>query len=337
MAQPRRHHFVQAEHIRQFVNENGTVWVYSKDGKAFEVSPEAIFWKKDLNSYETADGLNTDFETFVTDFENETFPAVSKTIKNRSVSADDIFLLTGYLALSQIRNPSLQVGIIEHHKQVLNTTTKLEERFGDKLQDIPPFPGQEGKSLSQLIEEGFIEFQVNNAVYLDRVVRMTEQTHRLFCDAYRWNLVISPLGRVVISDHPLTFVHPGRDPGAYGLVPGGTNCEVAFPLSKNLYLVGLWEREFEAVKSEDLVDELNKRQALFANRHIATGQRKNSWSELVLRHRNSGFQTKADTLDFGQGAYHILRGSVFPLGGRPPPKGKKPLETLKPLFPRKAE
>tara|TARA_R100001129_G_scaffold96356_1_gene65807 strand:+ start:727 stop:1734 length:1008 start_codon:yes stop_codon:yes gene_type:complete len=332
MSQPRRHHFVQAEHIRQFTNENGTIWVYSKDGKTFQVAPEAIFWKRDLNSYETPDGLNTDFEPFVTEFENETFPAISRIIKSETLSDEDLNLATAYLALSRFRNPSLQSGIIENHRQIATTAAKLSDRNG-KFDDLGPMPGFENRSLSELLDDGTIEFSINNSVYIDNVVSMTKQSHTLLANGFGWNLVKSPRGRVIISDHPLTFVHPGKDFGVYGIPLGGDGCEVAFPLSKHLYLVGLWKREFEAVESEDFTDELNRRQALFANRHIASGLKNRNWEELAFRNRNHAFQTKAETLNMGDEAMHILTSNIFALEGRNPPAHLKPTSKLRPIFP----
>ncbi len=116
---PRKHHYVQAEHIRQFINDAGIVWVYGKDGRQFHGTPEGLFKKKDLNSFDSPEGLDTSFEKYVTDFENECWPALQRTIENKVIDPLDIGKIVGYLALSRVRNPTVQAGILEFHRQAV--------------------------------------------------------------------------------------------------------------------------------------------------------------------------------------------------------------------------
>jgi hypothetical protein len=325
MAKPRKHHFVQAEHIRQFVNEEGTVWVYAKNGKQFQMSPEAIFKQKDLNSYESEAGLDTQFEDYITGFENETFPAIKRVNENEAIRESDIVPLTAYVALSKIRNPSLQSGIIAHHRNTVTTVAKMLDRRGD-FAEMPDIPNFENKTMTELLNEGLLEFEINNSVYLDRIHDMTKQTNKLLANHFGWSLVKSPRDRVIISDHPMSIVHPGQHFAAYGIPLGGADCEVAFPLSRSLYLLGLWHREVEDVESEDIVDELNRRQCLFANRHIAVSNPRRSWQQLAARYSNFGYQTLANSVDYGSGALEVITGGVFLLEDRPMHQGTHPLK-----------
>ncbi|KCZ91053.1 hypothetical protein HJA_00905 [Hyphomonas jannaschiana VP2] len=201
--------------------------------------------------------------------------------------------------------------------------------------ELGPLPDAENRSLTELLDSGALEFQINNAVYLDKIFQMTKQTHSILLNGFRWNLVKSPLGRVIISDHPLTFVHPGRHFGLYGIPPGGDDCEMAFPLSKHLYLVGLWEREFESFESEEAVNELNTRQAIFASRHFATSFESTEWLPLALQFRNFSFRTKADTLEHPAGAIHSITGGVFPIESAEAAEEENPLLGTKPIIAQK--
>lgn len=325
---PRKHHFVQAEHIRQFRNRAGTVWVYAKDGKQFEMTPEGIFKKKDLNSFEGPEGLDTSFEDYVTQLENIFWPALKRVIDTKTIDPNDIEEITTYLALSRMRNPTVQAGVVEFHRQSVETVTEIMERHG-QFDDLGPNPVNPEKSLSESIRDGDIEILINNSVYLQAINRMIVPFQRILAKGYGWGLVGSTMERVLISDHPLTFLHPGEDHLPYGITPGGRTCEVAFPLSKDIYLLGLWEQEVVDVVSEDAVDELNKRQAIFANRHIASSQNSRTWSRLASRFRNHGFQTRAETLPTGDSAYQMVRSGVFPLSGNQAFRGTHPLKKTK--------
>lgn len=307
---PRKHHFVQAEHLRQFTDADGLLSVYGKDGSRFRDKPQGIFKKKDLNSFKLEGELDTSFEGIATDIENECWPILRRIVEREEVRSDDIEYIATYLSFSRLRNPNVQLGIVEMHRQSFEQTAKLLDRAGH-FEEFGPNPLDPEKSLTDLLEEGTLTVDINNSVYLDAIGTMMKPTYETLSNAYHWCLIKSQRGRVAIGDHPLTYVHPGRDPGAYGMTPGGTDCEMAFPLSSNLYLFGKWETRIENFVSEDAVDELNKRQAIFATRHLAHRQDHRRWHSLVRRYRDFAFQTRADTLDFGEGAYQIMRSGVF--------------------------
>ena len=328
MPTSRKHHFVQAAHIDQFVNDEGVVWVYSNQGNCFDSSPRGIYFQNDLNSYETPEGLDSQFEDLVTSFEKDTFPAIARTAKQGGLAEEDIAAVTAYLALSKVRNPSLQRGVIDWYKNSVTSFAKISDQHGE-YDEIGDFPGHSGKSITQLLDEGIVEFDINNSVYLDKIFGMTQNTHRVLYLRFKWSLVRSPRNRVVISDHPFTHVHPGEHFGVYGIPMGGDECEVAFPLSSEYYLLGLWGRQVKDIESEDVIDELNKRQAIFANRHLAASAQNRNYGELIMRYRSHGFRTRADVVEAPDGHYHMIAGGVFPLNDHKKVKGEHPLTRTK--------
>ncbi len=307
---PRKHHFVQAEHIRQFTDSNGLVSVYGKDGSRFRDKPQGIFKKKDLNSFKLEGELDTSFEGVATEIENTCWPTIKKIIQSGRVRPEDTEHIATYLSFSRLRNPNVQLGIIEMHRQAVEQRTKMMDRAG-KFDELGPNPIEPKKSISDLLEDGTVVVNIDNSVYLNAIAKMIEPMFKILANAYHWCLIASPRERVAIGDHPLTYVHPGLDPGAYGIPPGGTNCEIAFPLSSKLYLFGKWETKVEDFVSEDAVDELNKRQAIFATRHLAHWQDHDRWHSLVKRYKDFAFQTRAETLDLGKEAYQITRSGVL--------------------------
>jgi len=318
---PRKHHFVQAEHLRQFVNDEGFLWIYAKSGKQFSGTPEGIFKKKDLNSFKGISGLDTSFEDYITEIENDCWPAIKRTILNEKITQQDIPNLATYLSLSKFRNPSLQKGIVDFHHQLVNSEIGILEGQG-QFDSLRPNPIDPTKSLSHLIAEGTVVIGINNIVYIKAVIQQLEQFQNLLANGFKWCLVKSTRNRFILGDHPLTYVHPGRDPGAYGIPPGGKTCEMSFPLSKSICLVGFWEKQIGDFESEDVVDEINKRQAIFACRQIASSYKNNNLEGLVRRYKKHGFQTKSDVL----GPYHLLRSGIYIL------QGEKAVREMHPLI-----
>ena len=288
------------------------------------MTPESIFKQKDLYSYEIPEGVDTQFEELITKFENETFPSIARTIQNGRIYYEDIARITGYVALSRIRNPAVQAGIIENRRQHTQTATRLMDQHG-KFDEIGPMPGFPGKTITDLITEGVISIDINNVVYLQAVAGMVETTQRVLGSGFGWCLVKSPRRRVILSDHPMTIVHPGKDFGAYGIPMGGGACEIGFPLSKDYYLLGVWGLQIDDFVSEDAVDELNKRQAIFANRHIAAYERRRQWMSLAQRYRHFGYQTVAETFDMPSEAMQMIRTGVFRMDSSRDFKGSHPL------------
>lgn len=334
MSTPRRHHFVQAAHIRQFADDSGKISVYAKDGNKFPTTPEGIFVQRDLNSYETPEGVDTRVEKLITVFENETFPSILRTIGHGRIEEIDLPSLTAYLAISRMRNPSFQAGVIELHRRHIDTVAKMMDRQG-RFDEIGPCPFEDGRRLSDLLDDGTFQIEINNSVYLRQIFDLAEQIQSLLVNDFRWSLIRSARGRVLISDHPFVFVHPAKDFGAYGLPMGGSGCEVSFPLSKNFYLFGAWEDQLRDCTDEDQVDELNKRQAIFANRHIASEHASRKWQELSLRYKHWGFQTRVDVLGGPMQSYQIIRGNVFPIGQVPTKVRYNPLLKTRRIAKRK--
>lgn len=310
MQQPRKHHFVQAAHIRLFTQGNGIVNVYSKDGKKFKMTPEGLFKKKYLNSYRSETGINSDFEEFVTEIENRTFPAVDRIARVGSMAADDLLFVTAYLALSRIRNPSIQTGVINWHRNVVRSSIGIIEKL-EKLPSVDFIGDGKERGVSELIENGLLGIEINNSIYLDKIFDLTRITHNLLLNGFGWGLVFSPSNNVAVSDHPLTICHPGVDFGVYGIPPGGEKCEVAFPICRNTYLLGIWGHDFNDIASESVVRELNMRQAIFASRHVASSSASSDLEDMTREFREWSYRTRADTIPYPNGAFQIIRSGVF--------------------------
>ncbi|MBL4855204.1 MAG: DUF4238 domain-containing protein [Robiginitomaculum sp.] len=308
---PRKHHFVQAAHIEQFINAGGTLSVYSKNGEDFPGTPKSIFKKRDLNSFVSPDGLDTSFENFVTKRENISFPAIKRISLKREISLEDLPLVIAYLSLSLIRNPTVQIGVVELHRLCAVASAKIMDKNG--MFGIPPESLGQGKSMADLIDEGILDFDINNIVYLKYFSEMIEAVFRVLIGGFKWSLLQSPSGNVAISDHPLTFLTPGMDYRAYGIPMGGQNCEIAFPISKHLYLIGRWGDPFQNSDSELAVEQLNMRQAVFANRQVASSEPNSIIKGLVSNYCAIGFQSKANGIEMGDGTPIMLRRGVFPL------------------------
>lgn len=309
--QPRQHHYVQSAHIRNFQSDAGKLTVYAKGGGVFVSSSGKVFKKRDLNTFETPHGLNTSFEDQISVYENHTFPAIARLAKIKTLNTSDLEPITNYLALSLIRNPTVQRGVVQTHYETAKATARILEAIGK----IPPIPASfgEGKTLTSMIDDGLIQLDISNSVYLEHFVPMLEQCTNILMKSFRWSLLHSLQENVIISDHPLTFIIPGKEYGAYGIPLGGKGCEVAFPISKCLYLVGSWEKPFRNSYSEQAVRQLNLRQIIYANRHIASARSSEIVERQVKQYSQIGYQMRIDALPTEEGTAVVSRRGVYPL------------------------
>ena len=62
--------------------------------------------------------------------------------------------------------------------------------------------------------------KIDNSRYIASLVDTFENIESL-ARRFTYSLIVSPGGRMAIGDHPVTFLFPGIDFGAYGLPFGG--------------------------------------------------------------------------------------------------------------------
>jgi hypothetical protein len=311
MSKPRRHHYVQEAHLKMFESAEGKLHVCGKDGRRFETSADGIFKERDLYAFSDGEDVNVEFEAGITRVEGKLFPALREVAESKALTPEADAKLRVYMALSAIRSPVVRDGVHEAHVQAVRTFARIMEEQGD----LQPFQGGEiigQRYLTDLISEGLVNVTINNSRFLDILQgafpRIAEQLRGL-----RLSLLISRSGRLVIGDHPLTFFHPCREAPEIGFVLGGPSCEVAFPVSSRVCVLGRWGEPFPPSDSEEAVFQVNRRQAIFATRHVASQSRLRRVEGLMHRYARLRYAAEISTIPrAGGGDLLIYRRDILP-------------------------
>lgn len=301
MTRSRKHHFVQQAHLRLFEDATQRLTVGGKDGSRFRPTTGSIFAERDLYAYEVDGEATSEFEDRITEIENGTFPALQELAAARKLTHDALPLIRTYIATSFLRNPMQQAGVMD----MLQHALKASMRTADAQGLFDPFPSTgssyDGKSLTELLDTGAIVLNINNVKYLEAMQQVFETTLQLI-GAFELSLVISHEGHVAIGDHPLTFLHPGIDMGPYGTPLGGRSCELTFPVSKHVCLIGKWQDALPSSEAAPAVEQVNRRQVLFAKKHVAVEQNLGSVDGMLARYAKISFGTEVQTLPLADGS-----------------------------------
>lgn len=326
MSKPRLHHFVQKAHLAQFSSDDSKLFVCAGDGNRFETTPKNIFAQRDLYSYWSENELTTEFEARLSAVEQETFPTLHKIAETGSLKDVPDGILSLYMAISLLRNPTMQQGIVDFHRQSALASTQLGVRHGQ----IKPFEAEghewDGMYMTELVERGDVILDIDNSRYLAAFQKMLETTC-IAVSAFGLALLKSERGLIAIGDHPVTFLHPGKDFGPYGTPFGGKECELTFPISKNYSLIGKWQDTPPDSDSEQAVEQLNRRQAMFASRHLASQKRLKSLEGIMQRYKGMSFQTEVTIIPAADGYYTIIRRALLP-----PAERQKFLDDIVPIY-----
>lgn len=312
MSQPRKHHFIQQAHLALFQADGGALSICGKDGRRFEASAANVFAERDLYAHGSGEDFSVEFERLLARVEGELFPAVEEVATRGLLPRACEEPIKFYMALSVLRNPVVRQAALSMHRHAVHSVMRIMEAKGELERFTGP--GElSGKHISELVDEGKVEISIDNSRYLDAFQKMLE-TQTNLVRAFTLSVLTSPSARVAIGDQPLTYFHPGMDFGAYGPPFGGGNCELTFPISKNICLVGTWgdALPFPASESENAVYQVNRRQAIFATRHLATAHRSKKLEGLMTRYKHICFKTDVSSVPSSNGTMIIMRRNIFP-------------------------
>jgi hypothetical protein len=206
---------------------------------------------------------------------------------------------------STLRNPAYRRMIMELLKANLETSAILMDRQGQ----FDPFPTTgsklDGKSMTDLLRDKDIEFSINNSEYLRAFQGALIDCVKLL-GGFAYSLLVAEAGDVAIGDHPFTFIHPGVDFGPYGTPLGGKDCEIAFPISRNVVLVGRWEVALPDMRSPAAVRQANIRQAMFALNFLAAAAPVAEADDWLCRYKGLAFTSDVAKLPAGDGGFYII-------------------------------
>jgi hypothetical protein len=310
MSIPRRHHFVQQAHLGGFTDAKGMLFVASKDGAVFSSAPRNVFAVRDLYSYDAEEGVQTAFETNLSQFEGDVFPFMKAIADTGVINEEGARAAAVYMACSMLRNPTYQKTVIDTERESVHAATALMDKHGK----IPTFPNVgsklDGRSITDLLRAGDVQIEINNARYL-QALQHTLTAAAQGLGAFKLSVLMSDEGAFAIGDHPLTFLHPGQDFGPYGTPLGGDGCELTFPITKNVCLVGRWAEPLPP-GNKDWIAQVNVRQAMFASRYVAAAASDDDLTRAVWRYTGLSFTGEVARLPAADGHYIITRRALLP-------------------------
>ncbi|MEM9012739.1 MAG: DUF4238 domain-containing protein [Pseudomonadota bacterium] len=309
MSKPRKHHYIQAAHLEGFVEDSKSLFLYSKDGLSFWAGISDAFSERDLYSFGLNGDLAPEFEVeFNGKVESHLFPSLRATNAAKEILPSHLPNLVEYIAFSHIRSPTFRDLIIEYLRLKVKSQIKIMDNSGD----LPKPPPEIDSSISELINEGQISIEICNSKFLEFMCNEVNNFFNILYRKFNWQLVVSDRHQFIIGDQPVTIIHPGRDYRGYGIPPGGDGCEVAFPLSSECCMLGTWGKHYGNICDRGSVDELNKRQALFARRFVATGIESKGVERLVRRYKNWAYASMVDNIEHDDGGLQLLRLGIYP-------------------------
>lgn len=265
-----------------------------------------------MYSYDDAEGnINSVFEDIIGDIENKSFPIVRYVSESSELQDSDVPALITYMALSLLRNPVWQEAVVQFHRDAVQSFAKILEQRGE----LTPFDGGgplHGKQFSDLVDEGIVDLQINNDRFLISIKDAFMSLVKAL-SGFSYSLIICDSGQFSIGDHPLTYFHPGKNFGPYGLPLGGDNCEVTFPLSAHVSVYGQWQRPTPKLYSKYAVREANRRQAVYANIGLATRRESQHTRHLTRKYRDFHFGSDTQSIPSEGGYLTISRRSILPV------------------------
>jgi len=144
----KRHHYVPATYLRQFVDANGQLLVYRKDDPArvLRQRPETTAFERYYYSQIATDGVRDDdsFETLFSQLEGRWTPIVDA-LRRREAMFPDAGNLVTFIALMRVRGPAFRDMVELQLGKIVHTEMMTLERAGE----IEPPPM--GLSLEDII------------------------------------------------------------------------------------------------------------------------------------------------------------------------------------------
>ena len=249
----RRHHFIPQFLLRAFLASGGTT-VLVRDlatNEAVWRRPRSVAWLKDFYRVDVP-GLNLDaVEGDLSKIESVAAEVLRKIDSDRALpEGDDREALMIFMALMALRVPAFRQAYTDPMTQIVKDLARMvtssEERWNAFLEKAGERAGRlSGLSHDQateVVQKGEFHVEFGTTYHVELMLRQLPSTAALLGQR-QWSLVVAGAGTggFITSDLPvyLGWTSPTQTFFSPGLGLQGT--EVAFPISRQLALVGSWE------------------------------------------------------------------------------------------------
>jgi hypothetical protein len=240
VASPRKHHYVAAFYQRNFINENGQLWVYDRWRQRYtELNPTSVCAETDLYSLKR-DGANDPLVEIKVLGPVDDMGATSIR-RLRDEGMVDRAAIACFVGFQSTRLPSTAKIIRELHERaadaIMRMTAATEERMQATIDNYVRDTGKNidvsAKSLVEAVQQNQLHVTANKSVSLESMVEQAKLVSN-FLETLPWQILEAPVDSgFIICDNPVTVVPPwGVDNIGFG-IPGTV---IYFPLTRRLCL-----------------------------------------------------------------------------------------------------
>lgn len=280
MTLARTHHYLSQFYLALFTKggkKNSNLVVFDRKRKrCFKSSPRNVATKRDFNRIEI-NGNKNGIEKALSSCENEAAKVFNVIVKTKSLpSMEEFSWVLNFICLFYIRNPEIR-GNFE--KSLQSTYYRIGDILGSDpklLKNILKKSGADKKNVSVIDMMDFLEKRKYDVeISTDYFVRQEFETfnknlHFLFERHWTFIKTDKKPGYFVTSDRPVTIISQevSKLPFQPGL--GVKNTELLFPLSKEVALLGLFERTLpNKIQAEEwMVADFNGRNCCLGQNQI---------------------------------------------------------------------
>lgn len=283
----RSHHYVPQFYLAGFTIDGSIrskLTVIDKTAqKRFETIPRNVGAERDFNRIDIPGQPIDAVEKALAEFDNQV-AGVLKKIANEEVlpntETEDFSVIMLFIALLGIRNPKLRSNMNSTHEQIGKMmgqqVVATRERWDNAMrqlresgEDIPE--GITYEEMKEFVEEDKYRVTTSNEfnIFLEFSVIPTILP-LLFKRNWSLHIAKEDAGEFVASDRPVSIVRNKQLPNElFGPGFGSIQTELAFPLNRNLAVMGTFERckKRKKAKRQDIAN-INERTIRLAERHI---------------------------------------------------------------------
>lgn len=256
-SEARHHHYVPQGYLRGFGHKKGKNWfVFASDlgtGRSFEANIRNVCGERDFMRFETKDHAPDVLEKELSKFEGTACEAIRSVVRTAKFESEEKVVILNLMALLAVRSPERRESMRQSHetvlKRVLDLTLANKERWDSQVEKLGAAnPGQVSyEQVKEFHERAEYTIEVNRERHILSEFDVLDTVLQLL-GRRRWTLYTTngEHGDFVTTNRPvvISFTEPEKVPPFMRHSPGFglTETEVYFPLSKNAFLIGRWDK-----------------------------------------------------------------------------------------------
>lgn len=295
----RHHHYVPQAYLRGFGFKRTKHWMVVvhdlKHGRTFETNVRNVCGERDFMRVEVEGHPPTKLEHELGQFEGQACDAIRRVVQSGTFEGDDKTQVLNLMALLGVRHPDRRENIRQFiettSKRVLDLALATKERWEGQMKELEASTGKKYEKTYEEIREFHEGGRYRVVVPRERLIGMELEVFDTVLNLLwnrKWTLYITDgkHGHFVTTDDPLvlSFTEPHKVPAWMSPGHGLKNTEVFFPLTKNGFLIGRWDRGGHTeVARQDFIGSVNAHVIEHSSGQVFSDSRKLLYFDPLLR------------------------------------------------------